>query len=102
MIGWCFVFLIHQSLGCSQENKIITNADMQLLHYFCDQVWTVKSSAKSLTSSERIEEKEKLADSSADIERIEGFLKSVQLRQSWNQLQDVVLQILHRSIISQH
>ena len=49
-----------------------------------------------LTCSEWVEEKKELANSGADIERIEGLLQSVQLRQSRDQLQDVVLQILHR------
>lgn len=50
----------------------------------------------SLTGSEWVEEEKELADSSADVERVEGLLKSVQLRQSRDQLQDVVLQILQR------
>lgn len=45
----------------------------------------------SLTSSQRVEKKKELANSSADVKRVERFLKSVQLRQSGDQLQDVVL-----------
>lgn len=48
----------------------------------------------SLTSSQWVEEKKELANSSADVERVERLLKSVQLGQSGDQLQDVVLQIL--------
>ena len=48
----------------------------------------------SLTGTEGIEEEEKLADGSADVKRVEGLLQSVQLRQSGDQLQNVVLQIL--------
>lgn len=51
-----------------------------------------------LTCSEGVQEKEELANSSADVERVEGLLQSVQLRQGGDQLQDVVLQILHRSM----
>ncbi len=49
----------------------------------------------NLTCSEGVEEEKELANSSADVERVEGLLQSVQLRQSGDQLQDVVLQILH-------
>lgn len=49
-----------------------------------------------LTCSERVEEEKELPNSGADVERVEGLLQSVQLRQSGDQLQDVVLQILHR------
>lgn len=50
----------------------------------------------SLTCSEGVQEEKELANGGADVERVEGFLQPVQLRQSGDQLQDVVLQILHR------
>lgn len=50
----------------------------------------------SLTCSQGVEEEEELANSGADVERVEGLLQPIQLRQSGDQLQDVVLQILHR------
>lgn len=49
-----------------------------------------------LTCSEGIEEEEELANGSADVERVEGLLQAVQLREGGDQLQDVVLQILRR------
>lgn len=50
----------------------------------------------TLTCSEGVQEEEELANSGADVERVEGLLQPIQLRQSGDQLQDVVLQILHR------
>lgn len=44
----------------------------------------------TLTCSEWVEEEEELADSGADVERVEGLLQAVQLRQSGDQLQDVI------------
>lgn len=49
----------------------------------------------SLTCSQRVKEEKELANSGADVERVERLLQPVQLRQSGDQLQDVVLQILH-------
>lgn len=62
----------------------------------------------TLTCSEGVEEEKELPDSGANVEGVEGLLQSVQLRQSGDQLQDVVLQILfHKNdgflrIISAH
>lgn len=44
----------------------------------------------TLTCSEWVEKEEELADSGADVERVEGLLQAVQLRQSGDQLQDVI------------
>ena len=48
------------------------------------------------TSTHGIQEEEKLSNSCADIEGVEGLLEAVKLGESWNQLQDVVLQVLGR------
>lgn len=48
------------------------------------------------TCSEGVEEEEEFPDSSADIEGVERLLQTVELRQSWYQLQYVVLQILEQ------
>lgn len=50
----------------------------------------------SLTRSQGVQEEKELANSGADVERVEGLLQPIQLRQSGDQLQDVVLQILHK------
>lgn len=50
----------------------------------------------SLTRSQGVQEEKELANSGADVERVEGLLQPIQLRQSGDQLQDVVLQILHQ------
>lgn len=50
----------------------------------------------SLTRSQRVKEEKELANSGADVERVEGLLQPIQLRQCGDQLQDVVLQILHQ------
>lgn len=39
-----------------------------------------------LTRTQGVQEEEKLANCSADVERVEGLLQSVQLRQSGDQL----------------
>lgn len=44
----------------------------------------------SLTSSQWVEKEKELANSSANVKRVEGLLQSIQLRQSGDQLQDVV------------
>lgn len=50
----------------------------------------------SLTRSQGVQEEKELANSGADVERVEGLLQPIQLRQCGDQLQDVVLQILHQ------
>lgn len=50
-----------------------------------------------LTCSKRVQEEKELANSSADVEGVEGFLQPVELWQGGDQLQDVVLQILQSS-----
>lgn len=52
----------------------------------------------SLTCSQGVEEEKELANSRADVEGVEGLLQPIQLRQSGDQLQDVVLKILHQTI----
>ena len=41
----------------------------------------------------RVQEEEELPDRGADVERVEGFLQTVQLWEGFYQLQDVVLQV---------
>lgn len=54
----------------------------------------------SVTCSKGVEEEKELANSCADVERVEGLLEPIQLRQSGDQLQDVVLQILQQTSVS--
>ena len=46
------------------------------------------------TCSHGVKKEEKLPHSRADIKRVERLLEAVELRQSWNELQYVVLQVL--------
>ena len=43
---------------------------------------------------ERVQEEEELSDGRADVERVEGLVEAVQLRQGFDQLGDVVLDVL--------
>ena len=47
-----------------------------------------------ITCSHWVKKEEKFSHSCANIKRIERFLKALQLRKSWNELKNVVLQIL--------
>lgn len=55
----------------------------------------IDAEADGRTCTQRVEEEEELAHGSTDVKRVEGLLQAVQLRQSGDQLQDVVLQILN-------
>lgn len=63
--------------------------------FYCGDTF-LPCAGSSLTCSEGVQEEKELANGGADVERVEGLLQSVQLRQSGDQLQDVVLQILNR------
>ena len=43
---------------------------------------------------ERVQEEEELSDGRADVERVEGLVEAVKLRQGFDQLGDVVLDVL--------
>lgn len=81
-ISWVF-----STEGYNQQPK----DDNSLLHHTLLLILLFR-----LTGPEGVEEEKELANSSADVEGVEGLFQSVQLRQSGDKLQDVVLQILQR------
>ena len=56
-----------------------------------------KKSGEPLTCSHGVKKEEKLAHSRTDIEGIEGLLEAPELGKGWDQLQDVVLQVLNNN-----
>ena len=57
-------------------------------------MFTVLQTINFCTCSHRVQEEEELPHSSADVEGVEGFLQALELGQSGDQLQDVVLKVL--------
>lgn len=73
--------------------KVLQSMHKFILHLI-DPKYTNYSVECWYTCSHWVEKKEKFSHSCANIEGIEGLLQTFQLRQSWYELKNIVLQIL--------